>query len=484
MLMAYRRALTQRAVGLVSSFAQLLVAIVLLGTVQAGGIQTSQMGGWPAPFGITFVADMFAALMLLLSGTIGVATAIYSVSRIDRIRRSYGFYPLMQVLLMGANGAFLTGDLFNLYVWFEVLLIASFVLLVLGNERAQMEGALKYVILNLFSSLLFLTGIGILYGSVGTLNLADIATKLSSLPSSFTTTLAILFFVSFGIKAAVFPLYFWLPDSYHTPPATVTALFAALLTKVGVYSLVRVFTLLFPEMLRDSQMLFLLAAGFGMVTGVLGAVAQTEVRRILAFHSVSQIGYMIMGLALFTTASLAGAIYFVLHHSIVKSNLFLIAGALRERGGGTDLKKLGDLITREPLLAVLFIVSALSLAGLPPLSGFWAKLALVQAGVAIGTLEAFLIIGVSLAVSVFTLISMTKIWNEAFWKPAPAEMPVAPAMTGRGMFFLFLPIGLLAFLTAALGIFPEPLLALVTTAAEQLTDPAQYIRVVLGGGIE
>ncbi len=239
MLLVYRRGATQRTIGLVSTALQFVVALTLFYIVSTQGIQVSFLGGWPAQFGVTFVADLLSALMVLLSGVIGLAAVVYSAWNIDRERRIYGFYPLMQALLMGANGAFLTGDLFNLYVWFEVLLIASFVLLVLGNERPQMEGALKYVTLNLISSMLFLTAVGILYGSTSALNMADIAMKLPAVPPSMTSALAMLLLVAFGIKAAVFPLFFWLPDSYHTPPATVIALFAGLLTKVGVYSMLR-----------------------------------------------------------------------------------------------------------------------------------------------------------------------------------------------------------------------------------------------------
>lgn len=290
-----------------------------------------------------------------------------------------------------------------------------------------------------------------------------------------------LFLVAFGIKAAVFPLFFWLPDSYHTPPATVIALFAGLLTKVGVYSMLRVFTLFFHDHMSHDQTLILVIAGLTMAVGVLGAVAQAEVRRILAFHSVSQIGYIVMGFALFTSASLAGAIFFILHHSIVKSNLFLISGVIQRRSGSTKLKELGELIQREPLLAGLFLVTALSLAGMPPLSGFWAKLGLVQAGLETQTAGAFAVIAVSLGVSVFTLISMVKIWNEAFWKPAPDGIaPPLPKASKGVAFVMYAPICFLTAVTVLLGLAPEPVLTLARDAAEQLMDRSGYVRAVLG----
>lgn len=481
MLLVGRRGSLQQLLGLISTALQVVMAVALLQAVSTQGIVVAHFGGWPARYGITFVADTLSALMVLLSAIIAAATFVYSLWNIDPERRTYGFYPLMQILLMGANGAFLTGDLFNLYVWFEVLLIASFVLLVLGNERSQMEGALKYVTLNLISSMLFLTAIGILYGSVSALNMADIVTKLPGLASSMTGAVAVLLLVAFGIKAAVFPLFFWLPDSYHTPPATVIALFAGLLTKVGIYSMMRIFTLFFHANVTQDQVLFLVIAGLTMIVGVLGAVAQNEVRRVLAFHSVSQMGYIVMGFALFTSASLAAAIFFMLHHSIVKSNLFLISGVIHRRGGSTRLSQVGGLIRSAPLLAGLFLVTSLSLAGIPPLSGFWAKLGLVQAGLKIETPGSFSIVAVSLAVSVLTLISMIKIWNEAFWKPCPESVasPPQPASLTENT-LTYGPIIFLTALTVFVGLAPESLLVLVQDAADQLLNRGDYVRAVLG----
>ncbi|MRG92146.1 Na+/H+ antiporter subunit D [Polyangium spumosum] len=480
-LLFFRRERIQRALGLLGSLVELGVGVALLRAVVRGGIQSTQLGGWPSPYGITFVVDLFSALMVLLAGTIAVATSIYSVSDIDRERRAHGFYPLMHVLLMGTNGVFVTGDLFNLYVWFEVTLIASFVLLVLGNERPQMQGAIKYVAMNLISSALFLTGVGILYGSVHALNMADLSLKVPTLSAPIRTTLAMIFLVAFGIKAAVFPLFFWLPDSYHTPPVTVTALFAGLLTKVGVYALVRVFTLVFVSDGESTHALLLGIAAFTMAVGVLGAVSQREVRRILAFHSVSQVGYMVMGLGLFTSSSLAGAIFFVLHHAIIKSNLFLISGLMRPDGKDVRLDFQGGLLSRSPGLSACFLVTALSLAGLPPLSGFWAKLILVRSGLEVGSRGAAAVVATSLAVGLVTLISMTKIWNEAFWKPAPPEAELAPRpRVSRPRALLYVPVVLMTALGVTIGMAPEPLLEIVRRAAAQLADPTEYVRAVLG----
>lgn len=471
----YRR--VQRGLNLAGAAALLAVAVWLLVSVSRAGIQATQIGNWPAPFGITLVADLLSAIMVVLAGLMGFAVAVYSLFSIDARRESFGYYPLLQVLLMGVCGAFLTGDIFNLYVWFEVLLIASFVLVALGGERPQLEGAIKYVTLNLVSSALFLAAVGMLYGVAGTLNMADLARQLSMLDRpGLVMALAMLFLVAFGIKAAVFPLFFWLPASYHTPPIAVSAIFAGLLTKVGVYALIRVFTLLFVQDTGFTHQLILLIAGLTMITGVLGAAAQQEIRRILSFHIVSQIGYMIMGLALFTPLALAGTVFYLVHHIIVKTNLFLVGGAVHHLRGSFELDKLGGLYRAAPGLAILFLIPALSLAGVPPLSGFWAKFVLVKAGL---QTEEYLIVITALAVSLLTVFSMMKIWAAAFWKheePAQAAGQT-PQRSYRG---LLAPITVLAVLTVAIGLLAEPVFALAERAAAQLLNPAEYIETVLG----
>jgi multicomponent Na+:H+ antiporter subunit D len=470
----------QRIISLIGSVAHLMTTIGLLMTVRQDGIQAVQAGSWPAPYGITLVADLFSAIMLVLTGIIGFAVAVYSLGNIDVRRESFGYYPLYHVLLMGISGAFLTGDMFNLYVWFEVMLIASFVLMALGGERAQMEGALKYVTLNLMASAIFLAAVGVLYGVSGTLNMADLATQLPQIETGLANILAMMFLVAFGIKAAVFPLFFWLPAAYHTPPAAVSAIFAGMLTKVGVYALIRVFTLLFIQDVAYTHLIILIISGFTMTTGVLGAASQFEFRRILSFHIISQIGYMIMGLALFSPLAFAGAIYFIVHNILAKANLFLISGAVDQLQGSYQLKQLGGLYRSRLGLALLFLIPAFSLAGLPPLSGFWGKLILVQAGL---ELKQYLIVAVSLGVSMLTLYSMIKIWNEVFWKAAP-EKPAVAALAKVPLqiwFFHLAPIVGLAAFTVLIGLMAEPFLQLAQQAAAQLLDPSQYIQTVLGG---
>lgn len=477
-LLAWQQRRLQRVLGVVGAAGLLGAALGLLVSVAQSGIQVVQLGNWPAPFGITLVADLFSAIMVVLAGLMGLMVAIYSLTTMDARREAFGYYPLLHILLLGVCGAFLTGDMFNLYVWFEVMLIASFVLLALGGERAQLEGAIKYVTLNLMSSALFLAAVGILYGVVGTLNMADVARQIKTVQPGLVTTLAMLFLVAFGIKAAIFPLFFWLPASYHTPPVAVSAIFAGLLTKVGVYALIRVFTLIFIQDVSYTHTLLLIVAGLTMVTGVLGAAAQEEFRRILSFHIVSQIGYMLMGLALFTPLALAGSIFYIIHHIIVKTNLFLISGAVYRLSGTYQLKKLGGLYQSSPGIAMLFLIPALSLAGIPPLSGFWAKFTLVRAGL---ELEQYVIVITALGVGLLTLFSMTKIWAEAFWKEKPAAGDDDQARTSQTGLPLLLPIFILATVTVTIGLVTEPVFRLASQAAEQLLNPAGYIQAVLGG---
>jgi len=490
-LLFWRSRPMQRFTAVAGNLVLLVVALWLFASVHQEGYVTIQMGGWEAPYGITLVADMLSAVMIVLTALIGLVIAVYSLASTGPDHEKFGYYPLMHLLLAGVSGAFLTGDIFNLYVWFEVMLVASFALMILGGEKAQMEGAIKYVTLNLLASVIFLTAIGLLYGMVGTLNMADIALRLHEAEhQGMVEVLAVMFMVAFGIKAAAFPLFFWLPASYHTPPVAVSALFAGLLTKVGVYSLFRVFTLMFDETLDYTQDLLIWGAAFTMVTGVLGAAAQYEFRRILSFHIVSQIGYMILGLALYTPLAIAGGIFAVMHNIVVKTNLFLISGITRRLQGTYQLKKMGGLYKERPWLAVAFFLSAFSLAGIPPLSGFFAKFVIVRAGI---EAEAYVVTGIALAVGLMTLYSMVKIWNEVFWKALPEDNLVPEQETVVGddgrmvkpsLWMMTLPVGALAALSLLIGVFAEPLMQIMNTAGEQLMNPQGYIDAVLGGNVD
>ena len=468
-----------RWASVLGSAAMLVASGVLMSTVLEEGVIAGQMGGWPAPFGITLVADLLSAVMVVITAITALAVSIYAMADVKPRIAGLGYHSLFQVLIAGVAGAFLTGDLFNLYVWFEVMLIASFGLLVMGGTREQIDGGVKYVALNLISTILFLTGIGILYGMTGTLNMADLAVTVPQVENqAMVTVVAMMFMVAFGVKAAVFPLFFWLPAAYHTPAFATSAVFAGLLTKVGVYALMRMFTLIFVGDISFTHEVLLWVACFTMVTGVLGAAAQNDFRKILSFHIVSQIGYMILGLALMTPLAILGAVFYLVHHIIVKANLFLVAGVAARIAGSTELKKIGGLYASAPLLAVLFLVPAFSLAGFPPLSGFWAKFLLVKAALEI---EAGFVAFVALAVGLFTIFSMTKIWAEAFWTPHPDGVePKLTKLDRATLWPLLLPIAGLAIMTCIIGLFPEPFVQFAERAAGQLLDPTEYVEAVLG----
>jgi multicomponent Na+:H+ antiporter subunit D len=477
MLFAWKKINFHRVTNLIASGAALLVSISVFYTVYTDGIMVLHVGTWQAPFGISIVIDLLSAIMLLITAIIALATAVYSINTMDHKREQFGYYPLLQFLLMGINGAFITGDLFNLYVWFEVMLISSFVLIALGGKKEQLEGAIKYVTLNLLSSAIFLAAVGIIYGLAGTLNMADLARKVPYLNNdTMLNFVSVLFLISFGIKSALFPLFFWLPASYHTPPAAVSAIFAGLLTKVGVYALIRVFTLIFTHDTNFTHTVLLIIAGFTMLSGVLGAAAQSDFRKILSFHIISQIGYMIMGLGLYSPLALAGGIFYIMHHIIVKTNLFFVGGIVNKFEGSYRLEKLGGVFKAYPVLSILFFIPAMSLAGIPPLSGFWAKFTVAKAGF---ELEQYFIVGLSLFVGALTLVSMTKIWNEVFWKDKPNSDNNKMIENWSHIKYYF-PLALLAVITIVIGFGAEPFVNLATDTANQLLNPQEYINSVLG----
>jgi multicomponent Na+:H+ antiporter subunit D len=437
-----------------------------------------QVGGWPAPFGITLVADLFSGLLLAVSMATVVGVLVYAIGQLAPAVEARFFHPLYLTLSAGVAASFLTGDLFNLFVAFEIMLIASYVLITLGADSKGVRPAMTYVVVNLLASTLFITAVALLYAAVGTVNLADLSLRLADLPPELRAALGLLLLVVFGIKAAIFPLFFWLPDSYPTAPTSITAVFAGLLTKVGVYAIVRTQTLLFPHDGPDTLVLAL--AGATMVVGVLGAVAQDDIKRILSFHIISQIGYMIMGLGLYSVAGLAGATLFIVHQIPVKTSLFLVGGMVEQLMGTGVLERLGGMARRLPLAAGLFMIAALSLAGLPPFSGFFGKLALVQAGLAV---DRYAIVAVSLAVSLLTLFSMVKIWTGTFWGPPSAE-PVHPTVDRRGRLrpaalMTRAAVGVVA-LTLVIAVAADPLYRLSSRAAADLVDPASYRTAVLG----
>jgi multicomponent Na+:H+ antiporter subunit D len=468
----------RRTLGTLALGATIVACLLLLGEVADGTVLVGHVGGVSAPIGITLVADPFSAILLMISSIMLFAVFIYAVGSPKTDETRAFFHSVYLILAAGVSASFLTGDLFNLFVAFEVTLTASYVLITFGGSKLQIRHGMTYVVISLLASTLFITAVGLVYAATGTVNMADLATKLTEIDPGLRSALGVLFLVVFGIKAAIFPLFFWLPDSYPVAASPITAIFAGLLTKVGVYAIIRSHTLLFGE--SGPSTLLLVVAALTMFTGVLGAITQNDVKRILSFHIISQIGYMIFGLGLYTLAGLAATVFYIVHHIIVKTTLFLVGGLIEERTGTGALRRLGGLLHISPLLAALFLLPALSLAGIPPLSGFVAKLALIDAGFTIG---AYTSVAVAIAVSALTLFSMTKIWSGVFWGQAeePPPKPVGLKASSPGFPRLMMgSTGFLVLLSVAFVAAAAPIYELGEVAAAGLMDPSSYIAAVRG----
>ena len=468
----------QRTVSLGALGISAVAAVIALVAVDRDGTVVVDAGGWGAPIGIVLVADRLATIMLAIATITLLLVLVYAIGQPGAERHHVGFQSAYMVLAAGVALSFLTGDLFTMFVAFEMMLTASYVLMTLGGTQDQVRSGMTYVVISLVASTLFIAALALIYTATGTVNLADLSERIPGLAPGLQSAFALLLLVVFGIKAAVFPLFFWLPDSYPTAPSPVTAIFAGLLTKVGVYALIRTQLLLFPESARPATVM-LWIAGLTMVVGVIGAVAQNDLKRILSFHIVSQIGYMVMGLALFTVAGVAAAVYFIVHQVVVKTALFLTGGLVEHVGGSSRLSRVGGLMGTAPVLAVLFLVPALSLAGFPPMSGFIGKFALFDAGV--GSAE-FWVVSAGVVAAFLTLFSMTKIWVGAFWNPKEREPQATPHAPGRwgGPLLMVVPTATLVVLTIAIGLWSGPIYDLMTRTAEGLVDPSVYRYEVLG----
>lgn len=481
-----RRPLAQRVLSVTVLSLILVVAAALLFLADTRGPQVLWIGGW-SPLGISLVADRLSALMLLVSALVCLLVLLFSLGQDEEERRRETpisiYHPTFLALTAGVSNAFLTGDLFNLYVGFEMLLFASFVLLTLGGTGERIRAGTTYVVVSLVSSLLFLVGLAAVYGATGTVNMAQAGLRLAELPLEVQRVIQLLLLTVFGIKAAVFPLSAWLPDSYPTAPAPVTAVFAGLLTKVGVYAMIRTDTVLF----RDSSMRtpMMVIGILTMVFGILGAIAQSEIKRMLSFTLVSHIGYMVFGIALDTEAGLSAAIFYTAHHIIVQTALFLVAGLIERRGGSTSLNELGGLAAASPILGVLFLVPALNLAGIPPMSGFLGKAGLLQAGIDSGDWLAGIGVAALLATSLLTLFAMAKVWNRAFWQRMPLVenedgkmvepgQPMQPSMAAVA--------GVLVAVSLSITVLAGPLFAFTDRAARDTRDGG-YVTAVLPEGV-
>lgn len=472
-----RRRRLQRLIATAALTASLVVAVVLLVAVDEGPIVVN-VGGWVPPIGIALVIDRLSALVLVISVAVTLAVLVYSGAQ-GVADRGEGapvavYYPTFLVLSAGVSNAFISGDLFNLCVGFEILLAASFVLITLGGTRDRIRAGTIYVVVSVLSSLIFLIALAAIYAATGTVNLAQLALRLPELDPGARLALHLVLVIVFGIKAAVFPLSAWLPDSYPTAPAPVTAVFAGLLTKVGVYAIIRTEVLLFPGGQLDTALMWV--ALVTMVVGILGAVAQDDLKRMLSFTLVSHIGFMIWGVAMSSASGLSAAIFYVAHHITALTTLFLVAGLIEDLSGTTSLARLGSLLRVAPGLAVLFFIAAMNFAGIPPLAGFLGKVALIQASAEAGGALPWALVAAGLLASLLTLYVMTKAWNMAFWQAA--DTPPSPRRLPRTM---TASAGGLVVLSLALAAAAGPLIDYTDRAARDLRVRT-YIDVVLPDG--
>lgn len=489
-LMLNGRAPVQRALSVLTLTTTTVVSVLLLFAVDSRDVVVVQLGGWPAPLGISLVADRLAALLLVTSQGVLLAVLLYAIGQgvaSSGRRAAFGvFHPAYLVLAAGVSLSFLTGDLFNLFVAFEVMLTASYVLITVAGTSAQVRTGMTYVVVSLTASALFVAAVALLYAATGTVNMADLAVRLADVDPGVRLALGLMLLVVFGIKAAIFPLYFWLPDSYPTAPAPVTAVFAGLLTKVGVYAIIRTQTLLLGPDLPGQVLLWI--GMFTMLVGILGAIAQSEIKRILSFTIVSHIGYMLFGLGLYSVAGLNGAILYTVHHIVTQTTLFLVEGLIERRTGTGALHRLGGLSRSAPLLALLYALPALSLAGIPPFSGFVAKLGLLQAGIADGSPLALASVAVAVVTSLLTLYAMGRVWLRAFWgEPVEAVGDCEPddelTVSTPGVPRLMTAVASVVVVAGVgIAVLAGPLSAYSGRAAADLMDRTRYTDAVLGVG--
>lgn len=479
--------LLQRLLAMTVLTAVVADAALLLVRVDTAGPQVVHVGGWHPPIGITLVADRLSALVLVTAALVCLIVLLYAVGQGSAERRVENvpsvFHPTYMVLVAGISLVFLTGDLFTMYVGFEVMLMASYVLITLGATAERVRSGMTYIVVSLTASILLLTTIGLVYGVTGTVNLAQLSVATSELSPDMQRLLGLMLLVSLGIKAGMVPLHWWLPDSYPSAPAPVTAVFAALLTKVGVYAIIRTQTLMFSR--EEPWTLLLVLAGVTMLVGVLGALVQDDLNRVLSFMLVSHIGFMLFGLGISSQAGLAGAALYLVHHITVQAALFLVSGMVERERGTVSVGRLRGIAVTAPLLSGLFFVSALNLGGIPPLAGFVGKLSLLQAAVASDELMTLTIAAVALLASLLTLAALARVWLASFWGTPTARVPdkrpddLADVATDRPARMMAAAAAGAVVAGLAVAAVAGPLSAYTERAAADLSDGERYRSSVL-----
>lgn len=482
-LMVVRRSNGMPVIGAVLVLLAIIACEVsLIMRIAVEGPLSMTMGKWLPPFGISFTADIFGAAFALAASVVTLIVVLYAqLERAEADPRD-GFHPMVLLLLAGVTGSFLTGDLFNLYVWFEVMLIASFGLIVSGGRPMQLDGAIKYGFLNFLATTLFLLALGLTYGLLGTLNMADIMRVAPLANTAAMTGIAALLLLAFGMKAAAFPVNAWLPASYHTPASAVSALFAGLLTKVGAYALLRSLVAVLPASRDLLEPVLAVLAIATLVTAPLGAIAETQLRRAIGFLVIGGIGAVLAGVALPNLLGVAGAGVYIFHAILSITALYLVAGLVEIETGETDTRRMGGLYAANAPLSVFFFVLVLSVAGVPPFLGFWPKLLLLEGGVAeagLGWWGTALVVAL-LVNAILTLIAGSRLWAHVFWRNLPADaVTLRPALAPKST--RSLAFGATAVLVVAIvagGLWPNPLIEGGQRAAADLVDPTRYVEAV------
>ncbi|MDQ0270885.1 Na+/H+ antiporter subunit D [Cytobacillus purgationiresistens] len=466
----------QRWIAGLSAFLTVIVAALLVQKVRNDGVQTLNLSNWDAPFGITLVSDMFSALLVLTTSIVALACVIYSFKGIGEDREKFHYYSAVNFLIVGVNGAFTTGDIFNLFVFFEVMLMSSYVLIILGGTKIQLRESIKYILVNVISSALFVISIAYLYSVVGTLNIAHISVRLSEISGvsqpGIITVLGVLFLIVFGLKGAIFPLYFWLPGSYYAPPAPVMALFGALLTKVGVYSITRTYSMFFYQESGFIQQLLIILAILTVIAGIIGALAYWDVKKIVIYNIIVAVGVILFGVATMNIDALTGSVFYLIHDMIIKAALFLLVGLMAAIAGTSNLRSMGGMIKRYPGLGWTFFLAALALSGIPPLSGFVGKLLIVQGGF---SSEHYWGAAIVLISSLLVLISIMKIFINGIWGK-PRSFETENSVPYRKL--MIAPV-MLVVLSIFYGVGADFVYPYISQAAETLTNANIYIDAVL-----
>ncbi|MEJ8778884.1 Na+/H+ antiporter subunit D [Pseudogracilibacillus sp. ICA-222130] len=462
----------QRGITLLSLIINAIISFIMLQTIQTEGILTLHFGGWLPPFGISFVADSFATLLVLTTNIVSIFCVMYAFYTIGKEREKLYFYPFVLFLIAGVNGSFLTGDLFNLFVTFEVMLLASYALITLGGTKAQLRESIKYITINVISSSLFLIAIAYLYGALGTLNLAHLSERIDEVGQTpIITVISFVFLIVFSLKSGLL-LYQWLPGSYSKPPTAIAALFGALLTKVGIYALFRTFTLLFYHEQQITHTIIGIMAALTLIGGCIGALAYTNIRQIVSYNVVITVGFILVGLAVMHTSAIEGAVFYIMHDMIVKALLFLLAGSMIYLTKSERMDEMSGLIRNYPALGWMFFIAVLSVTGIPPLSGFLGKVLLGQGAIATGS---YVLLGLSFASGFIVLYSLLRIFMSCFWgETIISEEEEIPLRKG-----VLLPMSLLVCCTFLLGLGSEAVAVYIVDAAETLMNPSIYIDAVL-----